>query len=231
LFFDGGVSATNPDAGIKSINLLTLSDDTTNQKLILIRSLDLAKSDSIKLDNLDGNKYKLRSFGTEKTYLLEMQLVSDAGLDRFRKSGLSLGFNTTHTIVPGWDDLQNSMLTILVDVGNDGTIDDTLHIVNELTGIDEDQGSLIPTEYKLEQNYPNPFNGSTVIKYSIVQEGLVTLKIYNAIGEEVAMLVNEIQQVGNYNVSFDMSSLPSGIYFYRLQAGNFIDTKKLMLLK
>ncbi len=90
---------------------------------------------------------------------------------------------------------------------------------------------LIPDEYRLEQNYPNPFNNSTVIKYSIPQEGLVTLKIYNAIGEEVATLVNEIKQTGNYASTLDAANLTSGIYFYRIQARDFIETKKMILLK
>jgi photosystem II stability/assembly factor-like uncharacterized protein len=92
-------------------------------------------------------------------------------------------------------------------------------------------GESIPKEYGIKQNYPNPFNPTTSIRYSIPKEGLVTLKVYNIIGEEVATLVDEVKQADNYNVSFDASSLSSGIYFYRLQAGNFVETKKMVLLK
>jgi agmatine/peptidylarginine deiminase len=88
-----------------------------------------------------------------------------------------------------------------------------------------------PKEYYLSQNYPNPFNNSTVIKYSIPKEGLVTLKVYNLLGEKAAKLVNETKQTGNYEVSFDAAGLPSGIYFYRLQASDFVETKKMVLLK
>ncbi len=95
----------------------------------------------------------------------------------------------------------------------------------------QSETNAIAIDFVLEQNYPNPFNNSTVIKYSIPQEGLVTLKIFNVIGEEVAELVNETKQIGYYEVSFDATGLPSGIYFYRIQASNFVDTKKMILLK
>jgi len=230
LYFEGGITATNPDAEMKSINLLSLINDTINQKLTLIRSLELAENDSIKLDNLDGGKYKLASFGTAKSYLLELHHVSDSGLVRFRKSGVSLGSNTTHTIEPNWDDLQESLLTVLVDVGNNGTIDDTLKLQNELTGI-HDHGSLIPSEYKLYQNYPNPFNPLTTIVFDLPKASLVTLKVYNILGQEVATLVNEKREAGSYEVEFDGSKLTSGVYFYRLGAGEFVSVKKLMLMK
>ena len=94
-----------------------------------------------------------------------------------------------------------------------------------------DQIDKLPGVYNIEQNYPNPFNPTTTIKYSIPEKGLVTLKVYNALGEEVVTLVDEVKQAGNYNVSFDASSLSSSIYFYRMQAGSFIETKKMVLMK
>ncbi len=95
----------------------------------------------------------------------------------------------------------------------------------------EDENIISPAEFNLEQNYPNPFNNSTVIRYAIPKEGLVTLKIYDIIGEEVATLVNETRQAGNYQVAFNSEDLTSGVYFYRLQAGDFVQTRKMILLK
>jgi photosystem II stability/assembly factor-like uncharacterized protein len=89
----------------------------------------------------------------------------------------------------------------------------------------------LPSDYSLAQNYPNPFNPTTTVRYSIPKEGLVTLKVYNVIGEEVAGLVNEIKQAGNYNLTFDAVNLSSGVYLYKLQAGSFVETKKMVLLK
>ncbi len=91
-------------------------------------------------------------------------------------------------------------------------------------------------DYRLEQNYPNPFNPSTVINYSVgqnerAQRSNVRLVVYDALGKEVAMLVNEKQSPGNYSVKFDGSDLSNGIYYYKLSADNFNDTKKMILLK
>jgi len=83
----------------------------------------------------------------------------------------------------------------------------------------------------LYQNYPNPFNPSTKIKFQIPENSFVTLKVYDVLGNEVATLVNQEKPIGSCNVEFDASSLPSGIYLYQLQAGNYFETKKMILLK
>ena len=88
-------------------------------------------------------------------------------------------------------------------------------------------------KYNLQQNYPNPFNPTTTIAFTIPSNEFVTLKVYDISGKEVAVLVNEHKNGGNYEVQFSAGSLnlSSGIYFYRLQAGNFTDVKKMVLLK
>ena len=85
--------------------------------------------------------------------------------------------------------------------------------------------------FSLSQNYPNPFNPSTKISYSIAAAGIVSLKIYDILGREVSTLVNEEKPVGRYEVNFNASQLASGVYFYQIKAGDFVQTKKLMLLK
>ena len=88
-----------------------------------------------------------------------------------------------------------------------------------------------PLTFVLEQSYPNPFNPSTLIKYSVPKNGFVKLSVYNLVGEEVNLLVSGQVDAGFYEIEFDATSLPSGIYFYRLQAGNKVETKKMILLK
>ena len=104
------------------------------------------------------------------------------------------------------------------------------------TVTDVDNSNLKVYSYKLEQNYPNPFNPTTKIKYSIPAVGAslmkpVQLKVYDVLGKEVAILVNEYKPAGNYEAEFDASSLPSGVYFYQLKADKFVQTKKLILIK
>jgi len=88
-----------------------------------------------------------------------------------------------------------------------------------------------PKEYILDQNFPNPFNPSTTIRYQIPQNGFVTLKVYDILGKEVATLVNEVKASGRYEVNFDASTLASGIYLYRLNVNDYLDVKKMLLIK
>ncbi|HTX18908.1 MAG TPA: T9SS type A sorting domain-containing protein [Bacteroidota bacterium] len=90
---------------------------------------------------------------------------------------------------------------------------------------------VLPAQYALDQNYPNPFNPSTTIRYSVPAAGKVTLKIYNVLGQEVATLVNTLENPGTHAVTFDASRLASGVYFYRITSGAFVQAKKMLLLK
>ena len=85
--------------------------------------------------------------------------------------------------------------------------------------------------YKLSQNYPNPFNPTTNIQYTIMKAGHVTLTIYDILGRKVATLVDQNQNAGNHNISFNASRFASGVYFYQIQAGDFRNVKKMILLK
>jgi photosystem II stability/assembly factor-like uncharacterized protein len=98
-----------------------------------------------------------------------------------------------------------------------------------VTGIEENKYS--PSQFSLSDNYPNPFNPTTVIKYSIPSALNVELAIYNSLGQTVRVLENGFKSAGNYSVTFNAAELPSGIYFYKLEAGQFSQTKKMILLK
>ncbi|MGB5893428.1 MAG: T9SS type A sorting domain-containing protein [Ignavibacteriaceae bacterium] len=140
--------------------------------------------------------------------------------------GTSIQFSATYSdpLVPGYFNFK-------VEVRSDGWTywTDSMQVI--VTGVEEE--TTLPTEFSLEQNYPNPFNPSTKIKYSVPQLSKVVIKVFDILGNEIETLINEEKPAGEYNVDFriDNLELPSGIYFYRLQAGEFIQVKKMILLK
>jgi len=96
---------------------------------------------------------------------------------------------------------------------------------------EEEEIDEIPTDYYLSQNYPNPFNPNTKIRYSVPQTSNVMITVFDILGNEIETLVSEEKPVGSYEVELDGSQLASGIYFYRLQAGSYVETKKMVLMK
>jgi photosystem II stability/assembly factor-like uncharacterized protein len=114
-------------------------------------------------------------------------------------------------------------------VGWNGTI---LHTTNGgVSFIEEEQIDEVPRTYFLSNNFPNPFNPSTKIKYSVPQSSNIILKVFDVLGNEIETLVDEEKPAGKYEVEFDASTLTSGVYFYQLDAGDFVQTKKMILLK
>jgi len=89
----------------------------------------------------------------------------------------------------------------------------------------------IPKEYSLSQNYPNPFNPTTNIKFALPKPGLTKLIIYDLIGREIEVPINKELEAGYHQINIDATNLPTGVYFYRIQSGDFIQTKKMILIK
>lgn len=133
-----------------------------------------------------------------------------------------------------WSTFQNPVIntqTNTVTLSSDVASNFIIITGNQIVSGNQNSGDDVPNNYVLEQNYPNPFNPSTTINYSITEDGFVKLAVYNMLGEEVATLVNSTQRAGNYNVTFDASSLSSGVYVYRIEATNFTTSKKMVLMK
>lgn len=106
---------------------------------------------------------------------------------------------------------------------------DSASVSISVTDIGDNSTNLV--SYRLYDNYPNPFNPSTSIKYSLAEANFTTLKIFDALGNEVAVLVDELKSAGTYQVKFNATTLSSGIYYYTIQAGSFNETKKMILMK
>jgi choice-of-anchor B domain-containing protein len=136
----------------------------------------------------------------------------------FNSAGLVKNQLYTGYITVTTNDLQNPFVIIPV----------TMYTGDPSSIQNEDEN---PRSFSLEQNYPNPFNPSTTIKYSIPTSEFVTFKVYDVLGNEVATLIDEYKPAGSYEIEFDGNGLSSGIYFYKLQAGSFTETKKMILMK
>jgi hypothetical protein len=104
-----------------------------------------------------------------------------------------------------------------------------VYVYQSVTSVD--QPAAAPEEFSLQQNYPNPFNPTTAIRFQIADPGLVTLRIYDLLGQEIATLLNEELEPGVYTRNWDASGVTSGVYYYRLQAGNAVESRKMVLVR
>lgn len=145
---------------------------------------------------------------------------------RYSHDGERIGENF---IIDGFWDMKLWNNRIYVTWATDGNIWAKVLDFNTPVGVEESNS--IPNTFSLEQNYPNPFNPTTTIKYSIPKQSNINLKVFDVLGSEVKTLVRKEQQQSNYEIEFDGNELSSGIYFFRLHAGDFVDTKKMILLK
>jgi hypothetical protein len=132
-------------------------------------------------------------------------------------------------------DIGTSLVSSIVAVDADGVVrpqgsgyDIGAYEYKSTTSVEDEK---VVNDFKLYQNYPNPFNPSTTIQYAIDSRQFVTLKVYDILGKEVVTLVEEFKPAGKYGVSFDASLLPSGVYIYQLIVRNYIQTRKMVLLK
>ena len=144
-------------------------------------------------------------------------------------NGIPFSNDTSVSVSYSWISRQH--LHMLMIDSTDGGMGELSMIISGNVSEVEKTSQNSPKYFKLNQNYPNPFNPTTSISYSIPKEGFVTLSIYDALGSEVAVLNNGYKSAGDYSHTFDASDLSSGIYFYKIKSGNFIETKRMLLMK
>ena len=166
--------------------------------------------------------------------------VPSVGVATSTDSGLTWTKNPSNPVLSPsawtWNSTGVSLGTVLqrgdtLDLWYDGSSSRIGHATSLVTTGVADRKRIVPIEFNLAQNYPNPFNPSTTIKFELPRASRVALTVYDVLGRQVSVLVNERRNAGVYEVKFDGSELASGVYFYRIQAGDYVATKKLVLMK
>jgi len=174
--------------------------------------------------NYDIHSHTFEPIPPEKTTLLEMP--NSCAVSCHMEPGLSFGIDFTGTNIGDWTEPEDIALadTLMYYYGPGGIWWD--HTVSV-----EISNSNIPENYLLSQNYPNPFNPSTRIEFSVPVESNVSIVVYDLIGREVATLVNENMVSGNYSLTWNAAGLTSGVYFYRMESQNYVEVKKMVMMK
>lgn len=230
---DGVFLSTNNGTSWNAVNY-GLTSGSTNSLVILGTNLLAATGNGIFLTTNNGISW--RGINTSQTET-NIYSLAVSGTNLFAAAGNTVFLTTNNGV--SWSEVNNGLTgtyvislaisgtNLFVGTYNDGVWRRSLSEM--ITSVEKIHS--IPSYFSLQQNFPNPFNPYTTMQFSIPHSQFVTLKVYDMLGREVTTLVNEEKLPGNYEVKFDGSNLPSGTYFYRLQAGSFSQTKKLLLLK
>jgi len=221
--------------------------DTTGNNLGTFVNTNLAGPTNIWFDghgNLlvtDYDGTAVKRFNSSGTFINNFitGLSQAEGVDIFPNGNIIIGNGATHSVK--MYDSNGVYIEDFISNGSGGLITPNAIVIRELnpSSVSGDENSSNLNTFILEQNYPNPFNPSTKIKFTISsviasvakQSQLVTLNVFNVLGNEVATLVDEYKPAGTYEIKFDASGLPSGIYFYQLKAGTIVQTNKMVYLK
>jgi hypothetical protein len=227
--YDGGFSAVNPDPAPKAVNIgMLLMEDTTTEKQFTLTGYAMAQDDSTHLSAVNGDRLRLVNAGGASGYGLHLLMVSDAGTGKFFADGLTIGANSTHLVSPDWGDLD--VVPIYIDEGSDGSIDDSMFVGN-LVNVRERGIAGMPESFDLGQNYPNPFNPTTTIPFDVAGTGPVRIAVYDLLGREVAVLLDRTMVPGSYEVAWDASAQPAGVYYARMSAGGFNAVASLVYVR
>jgi hypothetical protein len=154
--------------------------------------------------------------------------IADA-TGRYVLFGVAPGTYTVYADLPGTESLDSKTATVSYSgtgIPLGAVVDLSLSVVTDVEAAADR-----PVDFTLAQNYPNPFNPSTIISYQLPTAGHVDLRVYDVLGREVAVLVNGVQTAGTHSVTFNASSLATGVYMYRLTSGSMTDVKKMLLMK
>jgi hypothetical protein len=214
--------------GLTTYNVLALAVSGTN-------IFAGTNGNGLCLSTDNGNNWTKLNNGLTSDLIQDI-FISDTNIFAGTNVGVFLSTNYGISWTAASKGLPGSWITALVASGTNifagiagGGV--WMRSLSEITSIKEVSSKDIITKYSLEQNYPNPFNPNTAISYSLTSASNIKLIVYNSLGQTVKVLENGYKNAGNYTVNFNAGDVPSGIYFYRLEAGQFSQVKKMMLVK
>ena len=228
--FNGGKSKYNSEAAKARLKIINTYDWTIKDgEETSFLSFTASREDS----SLMQLKWKMFEEENDSGFAIHRMYKNGQETSKWQELGFiisdsSLSYAYTDRTLP----IADTLIYRIKRLTKEGIFEfsDTLIVdISSLTGIELEEG--VQNEFALSQNYPNPFNPTTRIEYSVVNSSNVTLKVYDILGREVMTLVNKMQSPGSYEVEMDASKLSSGIYFYRLSAGDYTSIKKMVLMK
>lgn len=233
LTYDNGISFANRENILKVINLEAIINEGNSNKIYQTFDIKISSNDSIKINRYKNDQLALDNFSQDKIYRLRIISISADNEATFEHSDINLYVNSRHIINPDWENLKDKPIKIFIDENINDIIDDTLFIENQYTGIEEKLENILtfPTMYELMQNYPNPFNATTTIQFGLPIATNVKIEIYNMMGQHLETLLESWKPAGFHSIKLNAQNMTSGIYIYRIQAGDFVQTKKMILLK
>lgn len=235
--FGGASLVTSSIVPLHQYTHIAASYDGTTAKLYVNGNLDTSKNVSSPVNNSSGGFYigfnpdRFDVVAPFKGIIDEFRIWNTARSESEIQSTMNQTLNGNESGLIGYwkfDEGTGSTTADQTSNGNDGTISGAIWVPG-ISSVKDEVG--FPKSYSISQNYPNPFNPSTTIRFQLPNSSIVNLKVYDVLGNEIVTLVNEEKPVGEYEVEFNAAGLSSGIYFYKLNAGSFVETKKMILMK
>ncbi len=180
---------------------------------------------------IDYNGTAIKRYDTSGTFISNFitGLGNAEGVDFFPNGNILIGNGATSSVK--LFDSSGNYIEDFIPSGSGGLITPNAVVIREINVLSVDNNTLKSNSFILEQNYPNPFNPTTNIRFRIADRGFATLTVFNVLGNEIETLVNKELEEGEYKFTFDASGIPSGVYFYQLKVGSFIQTNKMVYLK
>lgn len=233
--FQDGMSVINPDAADKVMELEIISLETELERQYLLQEMDMNPLDSIHISLGEDLSLQILNIGPEKQYDLRVtEMPENKQIRHMDLQDMTITPNSRYLLQTGRELFFSDSLKVFIDTNLDGIFNDSLRVIGIIGTSAEDEEldeQQLPREFGLEHNYPNPFNMTTTIAFQLPEPTAIQLDLYNILGQRVATIEQGLFEAGRHTVVLNGSDLSSGVYVYRLRAGNFTQSRKLLLMK